>query len=67
MIGTIKPIRHAAIAHDGAKTLAMLRCKDGETMTEILTRLDAAIAAAKASGQCVDDVNRPEADVTYKY
>ena len=29
MIGTMQPIRRAAVAHDGNKTLAMLRCKPG--------------------------------------
>ncbi len=67
MIGTVKPIKHAAVAHDGKKTLAMLRCKAGESINSILDRLNAAIAVAKATGQCVDDLNRPNSDVTYKY
>ena len=67
MIGTMKPIRVAAVAHDGDKTLAILRCGPNETLTEILARLDVAIATAKATGQSVDEVNRPSASRTYVY
>lgn len=66
MIGTIKPIRHAAVAHDGKKTLAMLRCKAGESLENILQRLELAIAQAQLDGQCVDELNRPDSDKTYK-
>jgi hypothetical protein len=67
MIGTMKPIRAAAVAHDGHKTLAMLRCKPNEALVGILHRLDVAIATAMATGQRVDEVNRPSADRTYEY
>ena len=36
MIGTVAPIRGAAVAHDGKKTLAMLRCRPGEAVPELL-------------------------------
>ena len=67
MIGTIKPIRHAAVAHDGKKTLAMLRCKAGESLEHILQRLELAIAQAQHDGQCVDELNKPDSDKTYKF
>jgi len=67
MIGTVKPIKHAAVAHDGKKTLAMLRCKAGESVHSILDRLNEAIAVANRTGKCVDDINRPDSDVSYKY
>lgn len=67
MIGTMQPIRRAAVAHDGNKTLAMLRCKSNESLADILVRLETAIATAKASGQRVDEINRPSADRTYEY
>ncbi|GLR25184.1 hypothetical protein [Limnobacter litoralis] len=67
MIGSIKPIRHAAVAHDGKKTLAMLRCKAGESLEQILHRLELAIAQAKLDGQCVDELNNPDSDKTYKF
>ena len=66
-IDTVKPIKHAAVAHDGKKARAMLRCEAGESMSSIRDRLNAAIAVAKATGRCVDDVNRPNSDVSYKY
>jgi len=67
MIGTMQPIRRAAVAHDGNKTLAMLRCKSNESLTDILLRLEAAIAKAKATGERVDEINRPGTDRTYEY
>jgi hypothetical protein len=67
MIGTMKPIRVAAVAHDGHTTLAMLRCKPNQPLAEILGRLDGAIAIAMATGQRVDEVNRPSASCTYEY
>ena len=67
MIGTMQPIRRAAVAHDGNKTLAMLRCKPGESLTDILKRLEAAITMAKKSGQRVDEINRPGAAQSYEY
>ena len=65
--GTMQPIRRAAVAHDGNKTLAMLRCKANESLAAILLRLGTAIATARASGQRVDEINRPGADRTYEY
>jgi hypothetical protein len=67
MIGTIKPIRHAAVAHDGKKTVAMLRCKAGESLGHIMQRLEFAIAQAQLHGECVDELNRPDSDKTYKF
>ena len=67
MIGTMQPIRRAAVAHDGNKTLAMLRCKPGESLSDILFRLEAAIAKAKATGARVDEINRPGAAQSYDY
>jgi hypothetical protein len=67
MIGTMQPIRRAAVAHDGDKTLAMLRCKPKESLANILSRLETAIATANLTGQRVDEINRPSADRTYEY
>jgi hypothetical protein len=67
MIGTIQPIRGAAIAHDGTKTLVMLRVKRAEPLDDLLARLDQAIATARATGQRVDDVNRPSSTTTYEF
>jgi hypothetical protein len=57
MIGTMKPLHGVAVAHDGKHTLAMLRRRSEESLTDLLARLDAAIVAAQASGNCVDEIN----------
>jgi hypothetical protein len=62
MIGTIAPIRGAAIAHDGKKTLVMLKHRPGEPLPDLLHRLDAAIATAKATGKRVDEINNASSD-----
>jgi hypothetical protein len=66
MIGTVKPIKEAAVAHDGKKTLAMLRYGPLEPLTQILRRLDVAIATAQSTGQRVDEINQPSSDVRYE-
>ncbi len=66
MLGTVEPITNAAVAHDGQKTLVMLRKKKGELVTDLLERLDNAIATARASGQRVDEINEPSANVRTK-
>ena len=57
MLGSVEPIRDAAVAHDGVKTLAMLRRQQGETVQGLLARLDRAIATAKTAGNRVDEIN----------
>ena len=66
MIGTVAPIRGAAVAHDGKKTLAMLRCRPGEAVPELLARLDAAIATAKSTGTRVDEINDAPSNRRYE-
>lgn len=66
MLGTVKPISNAAVAHDGKKTIAMLRRRDPETVSDLLSRLDAAIASAQTSGCCVDEINDLKSDVRYR-
>ena len=66
MIGTIEPIRDAAVAHDGTKTLAMLRRRPLESMPALLTRLNAAIATAQSTGARVDEINTPPPAPRYK-
>jgi hypothetical protein len=66
MVGTVAPIRNAAVAHDGKKTLAMLRRRSHEAIPDLLARLDAAINTAKATGTRVDEINRPNADTRYE-
>ena len=66
MIGTVQPIRDAAVAHDGKKTLAMLRKRPHELLPDLLQRLNAAIASAQASGQRVDEINTPASSTRYE-
>lgn len=67
MIGTVAPIRGAAVAHDGKKTLAMLQRRPRETIQELLARLDAAIAVAKSSGSRIDEINVESSDTRYEF
>ena len=66
MIGTIAPIQGAAVAHDGTKTLAMLKRRPGELIHELLARLDSAIGTAKSTGSRVDEINPPRSDTRYE-
>lgn len=58
-IGAIYPIPCVAIANDGHNSLAMLVRRDGETLTQLLIRLDAAIALAYNEDKLTDEVNAP--------
>ena len=66
MVGTIAPIKGAAVAHDGKKTLVMLRRRPHEPIPELLARLDAAIARAQASGSRVDGINTASSGKRYE-
>jgi hypothetical protein len=56
-VGNVRPVGCVAVAHDGRQTVAMLLRREGETVAELLTRLDLAIAKACAEGIRVDEVN----------
>jgi len=58
-IGAIQPLRCVAIANDGHSSLAMLVRRDGETLAQLLTRLDDAIAKAYDEEKFTDEVNVP--------
>lgn len=66
MVGTVAPIKGAAIAHDGKQTLAMLRRRPREAIPDLLARLDAAIATAQSSGSRVDEINTPTSYKRYE-
>jgi hypothetical protein len=66
MVGTVAPIRDAAVAHDCNKTLAMLRRRPHETIPDLLARLDVAISTAKATGTRVDEINTAGANRRYE-
>jgi hypothetical protein len=66
MLGTLPPVEGTAVAHDGKKTVAMLRRRPNETVRQLLTRLDDAIGKAKATGQRVDEINASSPNETYE-
>jgi hypothetical protein len=56
-LGNVRQVGCVAVAHDGRQTLSMLLRRDGETVTQLLTRLDVAIARALTQGIRTDEVN----------
>jgi len=55
-IGEIPPIRRAALAAQGKKARVALVSKDGETVAQLLERLDAALGKAMAEDTVIDEV-----------
>ena len=59
-LGHVHPIRKCvATATDEAQCLAMLVQRDGETLDDLLRRLDAAIADAYENDRFADEINVP--------
>lgn len=58
-VGEKYPVGCIAIAHDGHNTLAMLKRRKGETLNQLLTRLDQAIAKAYDEDIFTDEINPP--------
>ena len=56
-IGYLHPIECAAVANDESNTLAMLKRRPGESLQQLLERLDAAIARAWDTETFVDEIN----------
>jgi len=67
MIGTVQPIVGSAVAHDGKKTLVMLKRRPQEPLELLLSRLDKAIHTAHETGKRVDEINKPDSEVRYSY
>lgn len=61
-VGEKPPVGCVAIARDGHNTLAMLKRQTDETLAELLTRLDQAIAQAQNRGIFTDEINAPPTD-----
>jgi hypothetical protein len=58
-IGIVPPLTECvAIAHEGKNTLAMLVRRKGETLAQLLTRLDLAIGRAQTEDVFTDEVNQ---------
>jgi len=60
-IGAVGPVRCAATAADEDQCLAMLVRRPGESLSELLQRLDVAIADAYENSAFVDEINAPSA------
>ena len=58
-VGVIDPVGCVATATDGSNCLAMLVRRDGETLHQLLFRLDLAIARAFVDDIFTDEVNVP--------
>jgi hypothetical protein len=56
-VGNVRPVGCVAVAHDGRQTVSMLLRREGESVTDLLTRLDLAIAKALNEGIRTDEVN----------
>lgn len=58
-IGTLEPAGCVATASDGHNRLAMLVRRKGETLTQLLIRLDRAIGEAFIAYVFTDEINTP--------
>jgi len=58
-IGMLSPVGCVAIATDGHNTLAMLKRRRGETLAQLLARLDQAIDKALTEEVYTDEINPP--------
>jgi hypothetical protein len=59
-IGVLRPVGESvAVANDGESTLAMLVRRDGETLSQLLKRLELAIARARTEDVFIDEINSP--------
>ncbi len=59
-IGPVPPFECVATATDEHNCLAMLVCQPGESLDDLLQRLDAAIEAAYEYDRFIDEVNGPQ-------
>jgi hypothetical protein len=57
-IGRIGPVRCGATAADEDQSLAMLVRRSGESLEELLDRLDGAIVKAWDEEEYIDEINR---------
>jgi len=56
-IGAIPPVECAAVASDGHNMIAALLRRPRERLTELLDRLDAAVAVAEDGENYIDEIN----------
>jgi hypothetical protein len=58
-VGVLRPVGCIATASDGHNCLAMLVRRKGETLAQLLARLDLAIAKAYTEDIFTDEINPP--------
>ncbi len=58
-IGVVRPVGCVAVANDEHNCLVMLVRRDGETLAQLLARLDGAIGKACTDDIFTDEVNSP--------
>lgn len=58
-IGRIRPIECAAIANDEHTMYVALQRRSGETLMELLARLDAALNHCLDNDEFIDEINAP--------
>jgi hypothetical protein len=58
-VGGIGPIKCAAVANHDDQCFAMLQRRPGETLQQLLERLDAAINTAIMTEEIIDEINAP--------
>ncbi len=58
-LGALHPIKCVAVANDDCNCLAMLQRRPGETLQQLLERLDASIHLAWTKDQFTDEINPP--------
>ncbi len=61
-VGVLRPVGCVATATDGHNCLAMLVRRRGETLAQLLTRLDQAIDKALTEDIYTDEINPPSSD-----
>jgi hypothetical protein len=60
-LGYLSPVGSVAVASDEHQALAMLRRRTGESLGELLLRLDAAVCDATDHQVFADEINPPSA------
>jgi hypothetical protein len=58
-VGQMEPVGGVAIASEGRRTYVMLKRREGETLDQLMTRLDQAIAKVVQEGTFTDEINAP--------
>ena len=56
-LANLRQVGCVAVDHDGRQTVSMLLRRQGETVTQLLSRLDLAVAKALTEGIRTDEVN----------